>query len=83
LVKVQWAKEALEDLERLDKPRSRRILKKISWFSKHFANITPEPLSGELVGAFKLRIGDWRVVYTIETDVIVIQAIGHRKEVYK
>jgi mRNA-degrading endonuclease RelE of RelBE toxin-antitoxin system len=32
---------------------------------------------------FKLRVGDWRVVYTTEGDIIVIQAIGHRKEIYK
>lgn len=81
--KVEWPKEAVEDLQKLDKSIAKRILNKISWFSQHFDNITPEPLSGELVGTFKLRIGDWRVIYTIEIDVIVIQAIGHRKEVYK
>ncbi|HKZ56342.1 MAG TPA: type II toxin-antitoxin system RelE/ParE family toxin [Thermodesulfovibrionales bacterium] len=81
--RVEWTKEAVEDLQKLDKSIAKRILNKISWFSQHFDNITPEPLSGELVGTFKLRIGDWRVIYTIEIDVIVIQAIGHRKEVYK
>ncbi len=81
--KVEWTEDAIEDLERLDKPIAKRILKKISWFSQHFGNIIPEPLSAELAGTFKLRVGDWRIVYTIETDVIVIQAIGHRKEVYK
>jgi len=83
LPRVEWTKEAVEDLQKLDKSIAKRILNKISWFSQHFDNITPEPLSGELVGTFKLRIGDWRVIYTIEIDVIVIQAIGHRKEVYK
>ncbi|MGH7801177.1 MAG: type II toxin-antitoxin system RelE family toxin [Thermodesulfobacteriota bacterium] len=81
--KVEWTKEAVEDLQRLDKPIAKRILNKISWFSQHFDNITPEPLSGELAGTYKLRICGWRVVYTIEKEVIVIQAIGHRKEVYK
>ena len=83
MLKVEWTKDAIEDLQRLDKPIAKRILKKISWFSQHFDNITPEPLSAELAGTFKLRVGDWRVVYTVEPDVIVIQAIGHRKEVYK
>ncbi len=81
--KVEWTKEAVEDLQKLDKPIAKRILNKISWFSQHFDNITLEPLSRELAGTFKLRIGDWRVIYTIEIDIIVIQAIGHRKEVYK
>jgi len=83
LPKVEWTKNAIEDLEKLDTPIVKRILNKISWFSQNFENITPEPLSGDLVGTFKIRIGDWRIIYTFESGVIVIQAIGHRKEVYR
>ena len=81
--KVEWTKDAIEDLQNLDKPIVKRVLNKITWLSKHFDNITPEPLSGDLVGTYKLRVGDWRDVYTIGLDVIVIQAVGHRKNVYK
>lgn len=81
--KVEWTKNAIEDLEKLDTTIVKRILNKISWFSQNFENITPEPLSGDLVGTFKIKIGDWRIIYTFESGVIVIQAIGHRKEVYK
>ncbi|GAB4415116.1 MAG: hypothetical protein OHK0032_11280 [Thermodesulfovibrionales bacterium] len=80
--KIEWTEDALEDLQKLDKPIAKRILTKIKWFSHHFSNITPEPLSGDFTGAFKVRVGDWRVVYTVESDFIVIQAIGHRKEIY-
>lgn len=83
MLKAEWTKDAFEDLRNLDKPIAKRILNKITWFTQHFDNITPEPLSGELVGTYKLRIGDWRVIYTIELDIIVIQAVGHRKEIYK
>ena len=81
--KIGWTDDAIKDLQRLDNPIARRILNKITWLSHHFNNITPEPLSGKLVGSFKLRVGDWRVIYTIQTDELVIQAIGHRSEVYK
>lgn len=83
MLKVEWTKDALDDLQKIDKPIVKRILNKISWLSQHFNNITPEPLSADLAGTFKLRIGDWRVIYTIEDTVIVIQAVGHRKDVYK
>lgn len=56
--KVEWEKEALDDLQKIDKPIVKRILNKISWFSQHFNNITPEPLSGEMAGTFKVRVGD-------------------------
>lgn len=77
--KIEWAKDALDDLQKIDKPIVKRILKKISWLSRHFDDITPEPLSGELAGTFKLRVGDWGVIYTIENETITIQAVGHRK----
>jgi mRNA interferase RelE/StbE len=83
LLKVEWEKEALDDLKKIDKPIVKRILNKISWFSQHFDNIIPEPLSGDMTGLFKIRVGDWRVVYTIKDEVIVIQAVGHRREIYK
>ncbi|MFZ3135988.1 MAG: type II toxin-antitoxin system RelE/ParE family toxin [Thermodesulfovibrionales bacterium] len=81
--KVEWTKDALDDLEKIDNSIVKRILNKISWFSDHFNSIIPEPLSGDLSGSYKFRIGDWRVIYTTETGVIVIQSVGHRREIYK
>lgn len=83
MARVEWTSDALDDLQKLDQPIRKRILKKNSWFQDHFQSITPEPLSADLQGAFKIRIGDWRAIYTIESDAIVIQAIGHRREIYK
>jgi mRNA interferase RelE/StbE len=41
-----------------------------------------KPLRYSLKGARRLRVGDWRVVYTIEPpDVVLVVKIGHRKEV--
>jgi mRNA interferase RelE/StbE len=30
----------------------------------------------------RLRVGDWRVLFTIKTDTITIHAVGHRRDVY-
>jgi mRNA interferase RelE/StbE len=83
LPKVEWEKEALDDLHEIDGPIVKRILNKITWFARYFDNITPEPLSGDMSGLFKLRVGDWRVVYEVRKNVIVIKAVGHRREIYK
>ena len=83
MLKVEWTEDAIKDLQRIDKPVAKRIVSQISWFSHHFNNIIPEPLSGGLAGTFKFRIGDWRVIYTVEKEVIVIQAVGHRRGIYK
>jgi len=83
LVKIEWAEEAVRDLEKLDRQVAERILRKLEWFSKNFERIVPEPLGGEFKGTYKLRVGDWRVIYTVEGDIMVIQGIGHRREIYK
>lgn len=82
MAKIEWTKDALNDLRNLDRPIQKRILAKITWFSRHFDNIIPEPLSGELSGTYKIRIGDWRIIYALDKNTVVIHAIGHRKEIY-
>lgn len=42
-----------------------------------------EPLRKTLKGYWKLRVGDYRVVYLIEEQAVLIIGIRHRKEVYK
>jgi mRNA interferase RelE/StbE len=43
-----------------------------------------EPLRRGLKGRCKLRVGDYRVVYTVEQRVLVVRviAVGHRSRVY-
>lgn len=83
MVKIEWTEGATKDLEKLDTPIARRILRRLTWVSKNFDSIVPEPLAGELKGTFKLRIGDWRAVYTMEGKTIVIQSIAHRSDIYR
>ena len=83
MVRIEWTEGAIKDLEKLDKLIAQRILRRLAWFSKNFQRIVPEPLTGEFKGTFKLRIGNWRAVYTVEGKTIVVQFIGHRREIYK
>jgi hypothetical protein len=38
------------DSEKLDKPIARRILRKVTWLSRNFQSIVPEPLAAGLKG---------------------------------
>ena len=44
--------------------------------------LTGEPLRQSLKGHRKLRVGDYRVIYRVQRDEIIVLKIGHRKEVY-
>ncbi|MBN2463349.1 MAG: type II toxin-antitoxin system RelE/ParE family toxin [Dehalococcoidia bacterium] len=82
-MKVLWTEAAIKDLEKTDKLVARRILKRITWLAGNFEKVTAEPLAGEFKGMFKLRIGNWRAVYSIEGKTIVVQFVGHRGEIYR
>ena len=42
-----------------------------------------KPLQYSLKGCRRLRVGDYRVIYQIDGDSVLIVKIGHRKEVYE
>ena len=86
MVEVEFTPEAEDDLSHLSKSIAQRILKKIRWLAENFEMVTPEPLSGDFKGLYKLRVGDYRVLYTFsqaEQKVIIIHLVKHRREVYK
>lgn len=81
---IEFRPEAFKDLEGLDRVIAQRILDKLKWFVENFDSIAPQALTGDLKGFYKLRVGDYRVIYSLKLSeaLITIHLIGHRKEVY-
>ena len=40
-------------------------------------------LHGDLAGAFRLRLGDYRVLFTLEEDVMRVFGVRHRSKAYR
>jgi mRNA interferase RelE/StbE len=76
---------AARELAGLDKPVGRRVIARLRWLAAHLDEVKPEGLTGDLAGLYKLRIGDYRVIYEILAPerTIVIHAIGHRRQIYR
>ena len=83
--RLRLLQAAIEDLERQDRSVGARIVKRLQWLAQNFDSIRPEPLTGNLTGFFKFRVGDYRVIYEIlaEEREIVVHAIGHRRDIYR
>lgn len=81
---VTYELEALADLEKLPKNVCQRIITKVNWLAQNFDQIAPQPLSNNLSGFFKLRVGDYRVIYEFDRaeESITVDRIGHRSEIY-
>ena len=72
-----------EDIPKLSKDVRNRIRKAIEQKLTSHPIEFGKPLRYSLKGARRLRVDDWRIVYTIEPgDMVLIVKIGHRKEVY-
>lgn len=76
---------AAHELSRLDKSVSRRIVERINWLAANLDAIRLEALAGDLTGLYKLRVGDYRIIYEVlrQEQTMVIHAIGHRREIYR
>jgi mRNA interferase RelE/StbE len=76
---------ASRELGRLDRLAARRIAERITWLAANLGTIKPEPLGRDLSGLYKLRVGDYRVLYEILHDerTIVIHSAAHRRDVYR
>jgi mRNA interferase RelE/StbE len=80
--KIFYKSSVSKDLKRLDKNEIKRILNGIE------ERIVPNPflgksLKGDFRGCYRYRFGDYRVIYTISRDEILILRIGNRKEIYE
>lgn len=83
MASVNWSREALENLDALDSLIRERILTKVSWLRENLSAIVPEPLRRDLKGLYKLRVGDYRIVYTVRGDILTIELVGHRRDIYR
>lgn len=84
MANVRISDRAARDLAGLDRAVAQRIIARIRWLAENLSQIRPESLTGELAGLFKLRVGDYRVIYQIlDEGTILILAVGHRREIYR
>lgn len=72
-----------EDLPHLDQKTKERIKKAIETRLLQDPLRYGKPLRYSLKSLRSLRVGDYRIIYKIETNAVIILKIGHRKEAYQ
>ena len=80
---IKFTEEAKKKIKKLDPPIKLVIKKAIESLAENPNR--GKPLSHELAGLYSLRISDYRIIYRIKGEVLVIIVItvGHRREIYK
>ena len=82
--RIEVKRSAAKALKKIPKADRKRIAEKID----SLAESPPNPDTTKMKGNnpfHKVRVGDYRIVYEIQEDVllILIVKIGHRKEIYR
>jgi mRNA interferase RelE/StbE len=80
MYRIEWKENAIKDIEKLERNISRRIYLKIE-------EISIDPFSKDIkklkgIDAFRLRVGDYRIILDIKGDLITVLKVGHRKNIY-
>ena len=71
-----------KDLPRISEDWRQKIRKSIETKLTYGPGEFGEPLRRTMKGYWKLRVGDYRVIYKISGRNVTIFRIGHRREVY-
>lgn len=82
---IDYTESAVKEISALDGSIKRIIKKTIE------DKLTTDPLKfglplrRSLAGLFKLRVGNYRIIYQVKKNevVVLVVAIGHRKQVYE
>ena len=79
-----YKKQAVKAIEGLSPPIKKRLKTKLEWFAGqadplYFA----EPLTKPANARYRFRVGNYRILFDIENQNIVILYVEHRRDVYK
>lgn len=80
----QFTKISLKHFQKLPKEVQIRIIKKLDYFCLQENPLEfAEPLIKSSLGEYRFRIGDYRVSFDIENDLLIIHDVDHRKNIYQ
>jgi len=80
--KIEYDPKAIKQLQKLNKHEASKILDGIEAYVSDPIKTKIKKLKTPFDGAYRLRIGDYRVIFYEEEDLMLISKIAHRKQVY-
>lgn len=84
---MEFVKSASKELSKLERKTQRRIIKHIEPLREnpfeHRPKVDIARLKGERIQMYRLRVGEYRVFYTVEEEKVVVLGVAHRGAAYK
>jgi mRNA-degrading endonuclease RelE of RelBE toxin-antitoxin system len=80
--RIEWLEVAKADVRALDRATAMNIFDGVLHYARTGGGKVM-PLHGDMAGSFRLRLGDYRVLFTLHDDVMRIFGVRHRSEAYR
>ena len=81
-MRFPFTPEARAQLRSIDRAVALRILESIAHFGENHSG-DAEPMRGEWPGCYRLRVGEYRVIFRYIEAGLEILTVGHRSDVYR
>jgi len=82
MYRVVLTQRALRDLENIDKKTQNRIAARLKEYAQAPFKYARKLINPH-IGTYRFRIGDYRVIFDVDDETIVILRIGHRQSIYR
>ncbi len=80
--RLVYTRRAERDIRKLESNTKERVGKALLRYSEDPVKFA-EKLSDPILGAYRFRVVDYRVIFDLEGNEIVVLRVGHRREIYK
>jgi mRNA interferase RelE/StbE len=80
--KIVFTKRAMRDISKLEPEIKEKLGDALRRYGKDPLNYARKMIDPSL-GSYRFRIGDYRVIFDIKGDEIVVLRVGDRKEIYR
>ncbi len=84
MYRYEFTSKALKELRKLDLKTQFRLIDKLDYICN-----SPNPLfyadhlTDSDLGEYRIRIGDYRIIFDMDNDTLIILKVGHRKYIYR
>lgn len=80
--KIVFTRRAMRDISKLEPEVKEKVGDALGRYGKDPLSYARKMVDPSL-GSYRFRIGDYRVIFDIEGDEIVVLRVGDRKEIYR
>lgn len=83
-MKIIFTNSAFRQFRKLNRDLQKRIDEKLRFYLSRPSPLQfAQAIKDSRFGSWRFRIGDYRILFDVENETIIILKVEHRKEIYK